>query len=52
MRVENRCLVIASERLPREGWEEAFRRAGVGAADELLLKAVPPNQFDRDEWKW
>jgi antitoxin MazE len=52
LRVENDCLVIAPGRLPRQGWEESFRAAGSAEADELLLKTVPPNQFDRDEWKW
>ena len=28
LRVENDCLVISSERRPRQGWEEAFCAAG------------------------
>jgi len=39
-------------RLHRQGWEEILRTAGSAEPDELLLKTVPPNQFDRDEWKW
>ena len=52
LRVENDCLVIACDRLPRQGWEEAFRAAGSRTPDELLLKTIPQNQFDRDEWQW
>jgi len=52
MRVEEDRLVISSERLPRQGWDEAFRAAGPAEGDELLLPSVPPNKFDREEWKW
>jgi len=51
LRIENDHLVIAPARLPREGWEEAFRAAGSSAHDELLLD-IPSNQFDREEWRW
>ena len=51
LRVENDHLVIAPARLPRAGWEEAFRAAGSSAHDELLLD-TPSNQFDREEWQW
>ncbi len=52
LRVENDCLVIAPDRLPRQGWEEAFRAAGPAAKDELLLSTVPANEFDREDWQW
>jgi hypothetical protein len=45
-------LVISSERKPRQGWEEAFRAAGPAIHDELLLHAVEPSEFDRQEWQW
>ena len=51
LRVENDHLVIAPARLPRAGWEEAFRAAGSSACDELLLD-TPSSQFDREEWRW
>ncbi len=51
VRVENDCLVIAPDRLPRQGWKEAFRAAGPTADDELLLSTVPPNEFDREDWQ-
>ena len=51
LRIENHHLVIAPARLPREGWEEAFRAAGSSAHDELLLD-TPGSQFDREEWRW
>jgi antitoxin MazE len=52
LRVENRKLVITPSRLPRDGWEEAFRAAGLSADDELLLDPLPPNKFDRKDWQW
>ncbi|RPJ28928.1 MAG: AbrB/MazE/SpoVT family DNA-binding domain-containing protein [Planctomycetaceae bacterium] len=52
LRVENNCLVIAPERQLRQGWDMAFRSAGASANDEILLEAVPPNEFDREEWRW
>ena len=50
--IENGRLVIAPARRPREGWEEAFRAAGPSAHDELPLETLPPNQFDREDWRW
>lgn len=52
LRVENDRLVIAPGHRPREGWEETFRAAGSPAEDELLLESLPPNHFDREEWRW
>jgi antitoxin MazE len=51
LRVENDCLVIAPDHLPRQAWEEAFRAAGSAANDELLLSTVPWNEFDREDWQ-
>ena len=52
LRMEKDRLVISPERRPRQGWEESFRAAGSPTHDELLLEAVGPNEFDREEWKW
>ena len=52
MRVEDDRVVISSERAPRQGWDEAFRAAGPAEDDRLLLESLPPNKFDREEWKW
>ncbi len=52
LRVEKGFLVIAPARRAREGWEEAFRAAGPSGEDELLLDTLPPNKFDREEWRW
>jgi antitoxin MazE len=52
LRVEDDHLVIAARRRPREGWEEAFRAAGSSTHDELLLDALPPNEFDHEDWRW
>jgi hypothetical protein len=40
------------QRVPRQGWEDAFLAAGSTAQDELLLDAMPSNEFDREEWEW
>ena len=56
--VKDGCVVIAAERKPRQGWDEAFRSAGPTvsagppADDEIMLAGVTPNEFDRDEWQW
>jgi len=52
LRVESDRLVIAPARLPRAGWEEAFRAAGTSTHDELLLDLLLPNGFDRKDWQW
>jgi antitoxin MazE len=52
LRIENDHLVIAPGRPPRKGWEEAFRAAGPSTNDELLLDALPGNEFDQENWRW
>jgi antitoxin MazE len=52
LRIEDDRLVISSERAPRQSWDEAFVAAGRSDSDELLLESLPPNKFDREEWKW
>jgi antitoxin MazE len=52
LRVENECLIISPERLPRRGWEEQFHAAGRAAEDELLLGTAGANEFDRKDWRW
>ena len=52
LRVEKDRLIIAPGRAPRAGWNEAFSAAGSPANDDLLLDDLPPNQFDREEWRW
>lgn len=52
LRVEKDRLIITPERRAREGWAKAFRAAGPAATDEVPLDSLPPNTFDRDEWKW
>lgn len=51
LRVEQDRLVIAPDRAPRQGWKQAFARAGSSAPDPLLL-TLPPNEFDAEEWTW
>ncbi|MGD0364645.1 MAG: AbrB/MazE/SpoVT family DNA-binding domain-containing protein [Bryobacteraceae bacterium] len=52
LRVEQDRLVIAPERPARQGWKEAFAAAASSAPDRLLLEALPPNEFDGEEWTW
>ncbi len=52
MVVEEGRLVISPAHVPRQGWDEAFRAAPPSENDQLLLKAVRPNRFDREDWKW
>ena len=53
LRVERNLLVIAAERPPREGWAATIRQAvEASEEDQLLLNAVAPNEFDRNEWQW
>jgi antitoxin MazE len=51
LRVLNRRIVVSPVRAPREGWDEAFRKAGPSTHDELLLD-LPESEFDREEWQW
>ncbi len=39
-------------RLPREGWDEAFIAAGPAENDLLFLAFIPENKFDGEEWEW
>jgi antitoxin MazE len=51
LQVEEDRIVISSRRRPRQGWRDAFVRAGSPASDELLLEPGA-NQFDREECTW
>jgi antitoxin MazE len=50
--VENKRLVISPGRRLRQGWIEAFEKAGPAANDELLLEPMKGSEFDQREWKW
>ena len=52
LRIEDDRLIISSERPPRQGWEEALRRAAPAHEDELLLESTLDDVFDREEWTW
>jgi antitoxin MazE len=52
LHVEQHRLVIAPDRPSRQGWKEAFAATRSSAPDSLLLKALPPNEFDAEEWAW
>jgi antitoxin MazE len=49
--IEEGRIVISRPRHPRQGWKEAFARAGNSTKDELLLPEGL-SQFDREEWTW
>ena len=51
LQVEKDRLVITPDRPPRQGWKEAFASAGSSTPDPLLM-ALPPNEFDAEEWTW
>jgi antitoxin MazE len=51
LHVEQNRIVIAAERLPRQGWKTTFEAAGSFEADSLL-SALPQNEFDDQEWTW
>ena len=50
LRLEQDRVVIAAARSPREGWREAFARAGSSARDSL--PTMVPNDFDAAGWTW
>jgi antitoxin MazE len=52
LRVENDCVIISTERRPRQGWEQAFHAAGSAKRDELFFETAEPNEFDHKEWRW
>jgi len=51
LRVTAQGLVVAPHHNPRRSWKEAFA-AATPAKNDLLLKGLPPNSFDREEWTW
>ena len=52
LRIQNDCLIISPDRTARQGWEQAFRSAGLTIHDELLLETAGPSKFDHEEWQW
>lgn len=52
LQVEKNRLVISAEHVPRQGWEEALRRAGSATEDDLLLNSSLDDDFDKKEWTW
>ncbi len=44
-------IVIRPARKPREGWEEAFSKAGAGK-EELLVPDGLENEWDHEDWQW
>ena len=51
--VEDGRLVIAPGNHPREGWEEAFKRAAKDkSSDDDFSDWDIPNKWDETEWTW
>jgi antitoxin MazE len=48
LQVKDNSLIISKVGNPREGWEEAFIKAG---ADKDLMGTMA-NDFDESEWTW
>jgi len=44
-------IVISPARLPRQGWDEAFR-AMAERRDDRLLDKPRSTSFDETEWQW
>ncbi len=51
LRVQKGRLTVLSDRPPRYGWAEEFRRNAV-ATDPLGLGGAKPNAFDGRDWDW
>jgi antitoxin MazE len=45
-------IIIRSAHLPREGWDEAFRRVADGSDDRMDEGAASLSTFDDSEWTW
>lgn len=45
-------VVIRSAHLPREGWDDAFRRMAAQGDDAFIEEAHSLTAFDDTEWKW
>ncbi len=45
-------IVIRSAHLPREGWDEAFRRMAERGDDRMDEEAASLTAFDETEWTW
>ena len=50
LEVKEDALVISSPQKPRQGWQEAFAKAGAGE-EELLIDGFD-NEFDQEDWSW
>ena len=54
LEVKRGQLIIRPARKPREGWEEAFKKAGAPETDEIIdpEDANTETEWDREEWTW
>ena len=48
---ENSIIIQPVKKKPRQGWEEAFLKAG-SLNDKELLMGEFSNSFDKEEWTW
>jgi antitoxin MazE len=43
-------IMIRPIKKPREGWDEAFKKAAGSEQDELI--EMPDSEWDNQEWQW
>ena len=48
---ENSIIIQSTKKKSRQGWEEAFLKAG-SLNDQELLMGEFSNSFDKEEWTW
>jgi len=51
LRIQDDSLIISSQHKPRQGWEEALRRA-IPVTEDEILEATLDDDFEREEWTW
>ena len=51
LHVEQNRIVITPNKVPRQGWADAFRKAE-GKRKPEPMEEFGPNQFDHEEWQW
>ena len=51
LRAEKGRIVVQPDRVPRQGWEEAFAAMAERGDDRAILGETS-GAFDRDEWRW
>ena len=46
-------IVLSKPTFARDGWEDAFKKEALShKKEDILLKDMPENSFDKEEWEW